>query len=394
MPRCFDADRRRSLLAAGWSMAGLSWSSGAGAQAQAGGPILLGQSVPLSGPAQHLGIEYQRGWQMAIDVANAQGGVGGRRIELISYDDAYEPERAEANTRDLLDADRVFALVGYVGTEATQRSLALAVKAGVPMVAPLTGAESLRRQPTRWLWHLRPGLDAELGLVAHNLSTLMVQRVALLIQADADGAAGLESWGSQAAAVKLPEPVGVIKVQRNSTGQVELKNQDLRAATQALLAVKPQAVVLVAAYASTATVIRMLREANYAGGVYTTSLSSTAAMGPMLGERAAGVSITQVVPSPFDAARPVVAAYQSRLRVTGSAAPEHASLEGWVAAQACIEALRRMPRGGRRDQFMAALEGLSGLDLGGLTLRWDALHRQALGQANLMVLDASGRPRR
>jgi branched-chain amino acid transport system substrate-binding protein len=372
----------------------LAWCAAeAMAQARPGNVIRLGQSVPASGPAQQLGIEYARGWRIAIDAANAAGWPGGQRIELITYDDAYEPERALANSQDLLRSDQVFALVGYVGTASIERCLPLAIEAGVPFIAGLSGAESLRRYPSRWLWHLRPGLDAELGLIASNFATLGLQRFSLLVQDDGEGGAGLDSWNRVARDHGLPAAAQVVRVQRNSTAQVALNALDIRLAADRLMADQPQAVICVAAYASTAAVVKRLRLQRFRGGCFATSLSSAAAISDLLGEHTAGLNVTQVVPSPFDVSMPVVAAYQRALAQTSRARPEYSSLEGWIAAQALLEALRRMPRGGSRAQLMNALESLNHYAMGGLSLNWDPVHRQALTQVSLTVLDAHGRPR-
>lgn len=388
------SERRRDWLKAALAAAAtLPWQT-ARAQsepASARETIRLGQSVPLSGPAQHLGIEYQRGLQLAVQAANAAGGVRGQRLELISYDDRYEPEVALANTQDLL-ADKVFALVGYVGTESVNRCLPLAEKAGVPVLAPLTGAESLRRNPSRWLWHLRPGLSAETTLIARSLRTIGFSRVAVLQQDDADGQAGMEALQQALAAAGLPPAVALARVARNSTNQVEWKSRDIQSAARTLMSGNPMAVVFLAAYASTAAVMLALRDAGFAGGCYATSLSSAAAIGPLLGAKAGGLSVTQVMPSPFDSSRPVVATYQRLLQASRGPAPEYVSLEGWVAGNAIVEGLRRMPRGGSRMAFMQAMEGLAGWDAGGLVLRWDAQRRQAISDVAMTVLDREGRP--
>lgn len=294
--------------------------------------IRLGQSAPISGAAQHLGIEYQRGLQLAIQAANANGGVRGQRLELITYDDRYEPEATQANTRDLLDDDKVFALLGYVGTEAVNRCLPMAVQAGVPMLAPLSGAESLRRHPPRWLWHLRPGLGAETALIARNLRTIGFSRVAALQQDDADGQAGLDALQQALATAGLPPVVALARVPRNATNEAEWTARGVQEAAHTLMSGNPMAVVCLSAYASTAAVLRALRRASYAGGCYATSLSSAAAIGPLLGTLAGGLSVTQVMPSPFDTSRPLVAAYQRRLQASGGPAPEYVSLEGWGPA--------------------------------------------------------------
>jgi branched-chain amino acid transport system substrate-binding protein len=385
MRRPSEALRRRDLLTAA---AACSIAPTAQAAPEL---IRLGQSVPISGPAQHLGIEVQRGLQLAVDAANATGALPGRRLELVSLDDQYEPELALENTRSLIQQDQVFALVGYVGTESTQRSLPVAIQAGVPMVAPLTGAESLRTRPSRWLYHLRPGLVSELGLIVRTLATMGWQHLAVVQQADADGQAGVEALRAVLTQAGLPPPLVVARIERNSTGQVALEQRDVQQVAQQLLSARPQAVLFLCAHAPTAAVLKRLRLGGYAGGAYATSLAGSAALGALVGPQVAGLNITQVVPSPGDVSRPVVAAYRQRL---GNAAPEYVSLEAWIVGQLVIEALRRTPLRAGRQGLLNALESLGGWDPGGFALQWDPVRRQASSQVALTVLDAQGRPLR
>ncbi|WP_374587814.1 ABC transporter substrate-binding protein, partial [Ideonella dechloratans] len=190
----------------------------------------------------------------------------------------------------------------------------------------------------------------------------------------------------------LPPVVALARVPRNATNEAEWTARGVQEAAHTLMSGNPMAVVCLSAYASTAAVLRALRRAGYAGGCYATSLSSAAAIGPLLGTLAGGLSVTQVMPSPFDTSRPLVAAYQRRLQASGGPAPEYVSLEGWVAGLAVVEGLRRMPRGGSRQAFMQAMEGLAGWDAGGLVLRWDAQRRQAISEVAMTVLDREGRP--
>src|SRR5262249_56624636 len=78
--------------------------------------ITFGQAAVLEGPASALGRGMRTGIQAAFDEVNARGGVHGRKLKLISRDDGYEPERAIAETKKLIEDDKVFALIGPVGT--------------------------------------------------------------------------------------------------------------------------------------------------------------------------------------------------------------------------------------------------------------------------------------
>src|SRR5258705_13856823 len=78
--------------------------------------ILIGQSTSLTGLASGLGQEMTAGIHAFIDKVNKDGGIHGRKLELVTLDDGYEPARTEANTKALIEQKKVFALIGYVGT--------------------------------------------------------------------------------------------------------------------------------------------------------------------------------------------------------------------------------------------------------------------------------------
>ena len=107
--------------------------------------VIFGQSAALSGPAKDLGLNLQRGIEAAFYEANQAGGVNGRQFALISVDDAYEPDLAITNTTALIEEQRVFALIGAVGTPTSRSAAPIASEAGVPYLAPFTGADFFAR---------------------------------------------------------------------------------------------------------------------------------------------------------------------------------------------------------------------------------------------------------
>ena len=115
--------------------------------------VLFGQSAAFSGPAQELGKNMRLGIEAAFHEVNQAGGVHGRMLELTSLDDAYEPEAAVANTQRLI-GEGVFALIGAVGTPTSRSATPIAAEAGVPYIAPFTGAAFLR--DPEWAEHHQP----------------------------------------------------------------------------------------------------------------------------------------------------------------------------------------------------------------------------------------------
>ena len=153
--------------------------------------ITFGQSAAFAGPAAALGLGMRQGILAAFAEANVAGGVNGRRLELVSYDDGYEPERAIANSRRLIDQDRVFALLGEVGTPTSKAALPIATEAHVPFVGPFSGAPFLRDPALDNVVNVRASYDQETeAWVAHLTGDLGISRVALLYQDDSFGLAG------------------------------------------------------------------------------------------------------------------------------------------------------------------------------------------------------------
>jgi ABC-type branched-subunit amino acid transport system substrate-binding protein len=358
----------------------------------------FGQSVPISGPAQQVGVEYQRGLNLAFAAANANGGIQGKKVELVSLDDAYSPDKAAANTRLLIDEQGVMALLGFVGGDSIARCMALAAKEAVPFLAPLSGADALRQQPSRWVQFMRPNLKGECKLIARTLATSGFTRIGVLVQNDLDGESGIQALEQAIKEAGLPPLIAVGRVSRPGAADDAVMIRESKAATRTLFYTNPTAVVCLAAYHSSASVLHGLRELGYRGAMYATSLSGPTAIAQSLGAQTVGLSVTQVMPSPFDIARPMVSTYQQKLKeLTPSATPDYVSFEGYVVGSVVVEALRRMPRGGGRAQLMSALDGLAGgggFDLGGVTLRWDSAQRQMASEVSLTILDATGRPRR
>ena len=128
----------------------------------------------------------------AFNEVNAAGGVGGHKLELVSYDDSYEPEKAIANTKRLIDDDAVFALVGEVGTPTSNAAQPITTEKGTPFIGPFTGAAFLRNPSLGNVINVRGSYDQETEAWIERLTKdLGVSRIAILYQDDTFGRAGL-----------------------------------------------------------------------------------------------------------------------------------------------------------------------------------------------------------
>ena len=154
--------------------------------------IRMGQFAAQTGPAAELGKRMQLGILAHFSAVNAAGGVNGRTLKLISRDDGYEPEKAAAAVKALIEEDKVFALIGSVGTPTTLAAVPAINAAGIPLIGPFTGAQALREPFNRNLFHVRASYFDETERIVQHLSTVGITKIAVFYQNDSYGKAGLE----------------------------------------------------------------------------------------------------------------------------------------------------------------------------------------------------------
>jgi len=344
--------------------------------------IVLGESAALTGPAAELGKGVNRGAKAYFDWINQHGGVHGRKIRLVALDDGYEPERAEANTKKLIDSEHAFALVGYVGTPTSNASMPDINQAKIPFIAPFTGADSLRTPFNKLVFNVRAGYREEAEHIADSMSKLGMKTINVFYQNDAYGNAGLKAMQA-AAAAKGMQIVATATVQRNST--------DVAHAVDELVVKKPaNAIFMVSAYKSCAAFINASRSRNFVGPFYNVSFVGTEALITELKKDGSGVMVTQVMPSPYNPVLPVTIEYQKVMAASGSTQVDYPSLEGFIAAKLTVEGLKRAGKDLTREHLITALEGLGDYDLGGFRVRFSGSGHNGSQFVDFTILDKDG----
>lgn len=346
--------------------------------------VVLGQSAPFSGPVAQLGLQFHLGARLHFDQVNAQGGVHGRQIDLRRLDDANQLDRCLANTRQWLDAE-VFGLFGYLGADTAAAALALASARRMPFFAPATGSASVREPFNRLAVHVRASYLDEIGAIVRQMALTGIRRVAIFHEDDDFGRSSLGFAREALAAAKL-EPVAVAA--RSSA------DPQLPAAVAALVAPRPEAMLLLASYRPVATFVRLARRAAYQGGLYAVSHVGTQALLDELGAEARGVVVSQVVPYPYAPVTALSAAYAEALAATRGVWPSYSGIEGFVAARAFTELLRRAGPAATREAFLQAVDAMDQFDLGGFRLSFGPQRRQGSRFVEMTMLGGDGRIRR
>ena len=354
-----------------------AWSADPGVE---NATLLVGQSAALTGPAAELGIEMRLGAQLQFAEVNQKGGVNGRQIRLVSVDDGYEPDRAAANTRKLINEDRVFALFGYVGTPTSNAALPIFTESKVPFVGAFTGAESLRSPFNRYIFNVRASYYDETEKIVEQLTSLGVKSIAVFYQDDAYGKAGLTGV-ERALARRNMQVAGLATVERNTVA--------VEAAVKALAPKQPDAIIMISAYKSIAAFVRLAKKAGYTGQFYNVSFVGSRALANELGAEGHGVAISQVVPFPFSADTPVTREYQRAMKAA-SGALSFTSFEGYLAAKVFVEGLRRSGRDLTREKFITAMESMTDADMGGFVVRFSPKNHNGSSYVDLTLIGRSG----
>lgn len=344
--------------------------------------IVFGQSAAFSGPAGELGKGMQTGILSAFKEVNDRGGVNGRRLELVSLDDAYEPEAAILNTHRLI-GERVFALIGAVGTPTSKSAVPVAEEHDVPYIGPMTGAEYLRGNARRTVINLRASYYQETEEMIERLTTdLGINRIGILYQDDSFGRAGLNG------VLLALERRGLSAV---GTGIFPRNTVAIKTALVDLRATKPEAVIIVGPYKPTATFIRWARHIGMNSVFMTLSFVGSNALANELGDQGSGVLVTQVVPFPTGNTVPASASYRAALKAYDPAAtPGFISFEGYLAGRLAIHVVDHCGKQIDRSCFDTVLRTGNNISLDGFTLQYGKNDNQGSDDVFLTIIGPDG----
>jgi ABC-type branched-subunit amino acid transport system substrate-binding protein len=345
--------------------------------------IVFGEAAAFEGPAAALGIGMREGINAAFAEVNKAGGVNGRKLELISVDDSYEPNKSIEATKKLINDDKVFALLGPVGTPTSSATQPIATEAGVPFIGPFTGAEFLRNPFKPNVVNVRASYFQETEEMVERLTKDRgIKNIAILYQDDGYGRAGLA--GVQKALEKR-------SMKLVSEGSYERNTVAVKAALLNIRKGNPEAVIMVGAYKPCAEFIKLARQVKLDAVFMNISFVGPNALAKELGDAGKGVVVTQVVPFPEDTSLPLVAAYQAALKgVDANAQPGFVSLEGYMAGRLVIEALKKVPGEPTRKALLDTVLSNS-FDLGGITLAYGKDDNQGMDQVFLTVIQGEGK---
>ncbi|MCO5357490.1 ABC transporter substrate-binding protein [Acidovorax kalamii] len=356
------------------------------AWAQEGGitgkTLTIGCSAALSGPLAGFGQDIKQGAEAALAHINGRGGVHGRTLQFNMVDDGYMPQRTTDNVKQMIGQGSAFALLSCVGTPNNTAILPLIEEAGIPYVAPLTGASSLRKGG-RNVFHVRASYTDEVRRLVQRLAGMGLKGIGVVYLDNGYGREMLED-ATRSLAEQNIKPIvqAALATDGKNLADVLAKVAEAR----------PAAVLLATAGAASVELVRGVKKT--VPGVLMAGVSVTLTSDGLkqLGDAGSGIAVTMVMPDPNRAKTQLVRDYQAAMRAKGHQDFTLGSLEAYVNMRVLAEGLERAGSDPSRAKLRTALAGIRNWDMGGFVVDYSGQSPYVGSRfIDLGVLNGAGR---
>mgnify|MGYP003444799877 CR=1 FL=1 len=359
-----------SFVSSAWAQDGVSAKA-----------ITIGSTGALTGPLGGFGQSLKLGVDAAMREINARGGIHGRQLQFELLDDAYAPARSVENVNKLMAGESVLALLSCIGTANNAAILPAVETAGLPYVAPLTGASSLRKPNLKNVFHVRASYTDETSRLMQKLAAMGMGKVAVVYQ---DNAFGKEVLADTQRAMAAANIKAVVEVALAADGK------NLAEVLGKISAAHPSTVFLGTAGAASVSVAQALRAASPLMPIAGLSVTFSGDGIKSLGKASQGIALTMVMPDGNQTRVKVVRDYQAAMRAAGHTEFGGGSLEGYINAQVLAQGIERAGRDVNRAKLRAALAGVRNFDLGGFQVDYTAAPYVGSKFVDLGVLGSNG----
>jgi branched-chain amino acid transport system substrate-binding protein len=331
------------------------------AQAACAQDIVIGQSVPLSGSNADIGRDMREGALAVFARANASNLLG-RRVQLVTLDNANDRKRAAANTQQLLDQHGAMVLFGYNSATNSVDALPLAAKNSVLFFAPFSGSTSLRSHPN--VFTIRASYKLEAAKIVETKRAVGAEKAVVLHYDDEVGRSNYEAVAAAFVEAGLPQPKGV----------ATRRGARMEPATVAAIAKEaPHYLLATTQFSVVGDFLRAAGDNAIPIPVAALSFVNPDELAESVGATARGTVVSQVIPSPSTGNRltiPVVKECAEALTELNGARLNYTSLESCIAAKALLLALKKAGPRATRETVLQAMATLGRVDLGGYVLNF------------------------
>lgn len=343
--------------------------------------ILVGSSSPLTGHASYLGQGVVTGLNIYFKYINSQGGIFGRTIELVAYDDDYNPPLMISNVTKMNNEDKVFALIGLVGTPTTLAVVGFCQDHKIPLLFSVTGAIELRKPVKKYIMNLRPSYWDECATAVDYFIKHGKKRFAVFFQNDAYGLNGRN--GVERRLIKYD--LNLISEASYIRGVSDVKDQ-----VQEIHKYNPDVVIMIGtADACSAFVKEAVRMGMKDVWFSNVSFVGSHELAKQIQHSKAKVFVTEVFPSPKDTSLPAVREYRQLMATYyPEIEPNPLALEGFLSAKLFVEAMKRKGNNPDRESLITILEDMHDVDIGiGENVNFSSIDHQGLDRVYITRIE-------
>jgi ABC-type branched-subunit amino acid transport system substrate-binding protein len=344
--------------------------------------IVIGQSVPLSGSNADIGRDMRDGALAVFAKVNASNTLG-RKIQLVTLDNANNRQRAAENTQQLVGQHNAMVLFGYNSATNSVDALPLVAQNNMLFFAPFSGSLSLRSHPN--VYTIRASYKDEALKILAAKRDVGASKTVIVYYDDQVGQSNYEAVASVFVEAGSTKPPGVA-VKRGAAIDASVVEAIAKEAPHYMLATTQFSVV--------GDFLKIANDKGIAVPVAALSFVNPDELIESVGNMARGTVVSQIIPSPRNSNQvsiPVVKECADALNALNGARLNYTSLESCIAAKALVEALKKAGPKPTRESVLQAMGNVGRLDLKGYTLTFGPNQRHGSNWVELTILSRGNR---
>jgi branched-chain amino acid transport system substrate-binding protein len=326
--------------------------------------IKIGMWTPLSGPVAVLGTAARDAVRLWAKEVNDKGGIDGRKINFISYDDAASPQEAQTAIRRLIDQDQVFMLISGSVSGSTLPVRQIITRQKVPFVSSISSNINLMQPFSRYIFRIYANEDAQaFGIIDRMMTVEGIKKPAIIYNSNDYGVGGYHIYEKL---LKDKYKIASVAAERYNQGDQDFSAQLLR-----IKAANPDGLLVYAFAQDASIVVRQAKELGLTAKLFGGGGTSTPLLQRGAGQAAVGFTSVIVVPEiPETSEKPAVVEYRNKLKAEfypngfPPGRPSEYDTAAYTAAKITEAAIRKVGKNLTREAFVDALETMKDFDIG------------------------------
>ncbi|PYM26612.1 MAG: hypothetical protein DMD78_04010 [Candidatus Rokuibacteriota bacterium] len=346
--------------------------------------VVIGAGLDLTGAVANWGVNIKAGMDAVFSRVNAAGGVHGRKIRLIAYDHVYQPPKAVTNAKRLVERDKIFVMMGHLGTPTTKAVMDYLQDKQVPNIFPATLASIWTNSGKYHVGDLATYADQTGLIVDYLVKERKIRKIASFYQ---DDEYGLDGHLAGKARLKHTHDLAYV-------AEVDYKRADIDFSSQAakLKESGADAVIVQAVYREPPRLAEQCHAIGYNPVFIGPSPIVVAKTIELGGKHVEGLMGVEVYPLPTDPGA-FLDQYRADMAKYAPSLPiDTTNLYGYQKAAVFVEAMQRAGRNLTRDSVLKAIESIKDWDPGwGLKYGYGGDNRRGMSNAGRLVTVKDGK---